>query len=45
MPAIETTPITFASLAPALPEIYLTVMICAVLMVDVFAADSPRRSR
>ena len=36
------TDITFASLAPALPEIYLTLMICVVLMVDVFAG--PKRS-
>ena len=34
--------ITFASLAPALPEIYLTIMICVVLMVDVFAGPKRR---
>ena len=34
--------ITFASLAPALPEIYLTLMICVVLMVDVFAGHKRR---
>src|SRR6185436_13965333 len=33
---------TFASLAPALPEIYLTLMICVVLMVDVFAGPKRR---
>src|SRR5262249_23453179 len=33
---------TFASLAPALPEIYLTLMICVVLMVDVFAGPTRR---
>ncbi|HVY82015.1 MAG TPA: NADH-quinone oxidoreductase subunit NuoN [Steroidobacteraceae bacterium] len=38
----ETTPVTLASFAPALPEIYLTVMICAVLMVDVFAGQTRR---
>jgi len=31
------TDFSLASLAPAIPEIYLTVMICVVLMVDVFA--------
>jgi NADH-quinone oxidoreductase subunit N len=36
------TDITFASLAPALPEIYLTLMICVVLMVDVFAGPTRR---
>ena len=33
---------TLASLAPALPEIYLTIMICVVLMVDVFAGQTRR---
>src|SRR5689334_20488633 len=36
------TDVTFASLAPALPEIYLTLMICVVLMVDVFAGPKRR---
>jgi NADH-quinone oxidoreductase subunit N len=36
------TDITFASLAPALPEMYLTLMICVVLMVDVFAGPKRR---
>jgi NADH-quinone oxidoreductase subunit N len=36
------TPFTFASIQPALPEIYLTVMICVVLMVDVFAGQTRR---
>lgn len=34
--------LTFASFLPALPEIYLTVMICVVLMVDVFAGQTRR---
>ncbi len=38
----ETSAITLASLAPALPEIYLVTMICVVLMVDVFAGQSRR---
>jgi NADH-quinone oxidoreductase subunit N len=33
---------SFASYAPALPEIYLTVMICVVLMVDVFVGQTRR---
>jgi NADH-quinone oxidoreductase subunit N len=33
---------SLASYAPALPEIYLTVMICVVLMVDVFAGHKRR---
>jgi len=38
------TPIlTVASLAPALPEIYLTAAICFVLLVDVFAGAAARR--
>jgi NADH-quinone oxidoreductase subunit N len=38
------TPIlTIASLAPALPEIYLTAAICLVLLVDVFAGVAARR--
>ena len=36
-------PPTLLSLAPALPEIYLTVAICAVLLVDVFAGRAARR--
>jgi NADH-quinone oxidoreductase subunit N len=32
----------FADVAPALPEIYLTIMICVVLMVDVFAGQNRR---
>src|SRR3954466_4185768 len=36
------TDITLASLAPALPEIYLTLAICVVLMVDVFAGPKRR---
>ena len=34
------TDVTLASLTLALPEIYLTVMICVVLMVDVFAGPT-----
>ena len=34
---------TLASLAPALPEIYLTAAICFVLLVDVFSGDAARR--
>jgi NADH-quinone oxidoreductase subunit N len=33
---------SFASLAPAIPEIYLTIMICVVLMVDVFVGQKRR---
>ena len=33
---------TWSSLLPALPEIYLTVAICVVLMVDVFAGEARR---
>ncbi|HEV7716020.1 MAG TPA: NADH-quinone oxidoreductase subunit NuoN [Steroidobacteraceae bacterium] len=33
---------SLASYAPAIPEIYLTVMICVVLMVDVFAGQTRR---
>ena len=36
------TDVSFASLAPALPEIYLALMICVVLMVDVFAGPKRR---
>jgi NADH-quinone oxidoreductase subunit N len=36
------TAFSLASLAPALPEIYLTLMICVVLMVDVFAGQTRR---
>jgi len=35
--------LTLASLAPALPEIYLTAAICLVLLVDVFAGAAARR--
>jgi NADH-quinone oxidoreductase subunit N len=34
---------TLASIAPALPEIYLTAAICLVLLVDVFAGAAARR--
>ena len=34
---------TLASLAPALPEIYLTAAICLVLLVDVFSGSAARR--
>ena len=34
---------TFASLAPALPEIYLAAAVCVVLLADVFAGASARR--
>ena len=38
------TPIaSFASLAPALPEIWLTVAACIVLLTDAFAGRSARR--
>jgi NADH-quinone oxidoreductase subunit N len=37
------TSMTFASLAPALPEIYLTAAICVVLLVDAFAGRASRR--
>jgi NADH-quinone oxidoreductase subunit N len=36
------TDLTLASFLPALPEIYLTVMICVVLLVDVFAGQTRR---
>src|SRR5207253_11145451 len=38
----DALPISLASLAPALPEIYLITMICVVLMVDVFAGQTRR---
>ncbi len=38
-----TPTLTLASLAPALPEIYLTAAICVVLLVDVFAGAAARR--
>lgn len=38
-----TPTLTIASLAPALPEIYLTAAICFVLLVDVFAGSAARR--
>jgi NADH-quinone oxidoreductase subunit N len=37
-----TTPFTWASLQPALPEIYLTAAICVLLLADVFAGDKRR---
>ncbi len=40
---MNTPVLTFASLAPALPEIYLTGAICLVLLVDVFAGAAGRR--
>jgi NADH-quinone oxidoreductase subunit N len=39
---MPTTQFDFATVAPALPEIYLTIMICVVLMVDVFAGQTRR---
>jgi NADH-quinone oxidoreductase subunit N len=33
---------TWASLQPALPEIYLTAAICVLLLADVFAGDKRR---
>jgi NADH-quinone oxidoreductase subunit N len=39
---MQETPFSFASLVPALPEIYLAIMICVVLMVDVFAGQTRR---
>ncbi len=38
-----TPTLTIVSLAPALPEIYLTAAICFVLLVDVFAGSAARR--
>ena len=38
-----TPTLTLASIAPALPEIYLTAAICLVLLVDVFAGAAARR--
>ena len=38
-----TSTITLASLAPALPEIYLAAAICVVLLVDVFAGKAAAR--
>jgi NADH-quinone oxidoreductase subunit N len=35
--------LTLASLAPALPELYLTAAVCLVLLVDVFAGAAARR--
>jgi NADH-quinone oxidoreductase subunit N len=37
-----TTPFTWASLQPALPEIYLVAAICVLLLADVFAGDKRR---
>ena len=37
------TELTWASLQPALPEIYLTAAICVLLMADVFFGDRRRR--
>jgi NADH-quinone oxidoreductase subunit N len=39
---MNTPVITWASLQPALPEIYLTAAICALLMADVFFGDKRR---
>jgi NADH-quinone oxidoreductase subunit N len=39
---MPTSQFDFATVAPALPEIYLTIMICVVLMVDVFAGQTRR---
>ncbi len=39
------TAITWASLQPALPEIYLTAAICVLLLVDVFAGRRAAGSR
>ena len=40
---MNTPVLTLASLAPALPEIFLTIAICVVLLVDVFAGARSRR--
>jgi NADH-quinone oxidoreductase subunit N len=40
---MNTPVLTLASLAPALPEIFLTISICAVLLADVFAGARSRR--
>ena len=36
------TAFTWASLQPALPEIYLTAAVCLLLLVDVFAGEKRR---
>lgn len=38
-----TSTMTLASLAPAIPEIYLTVALCVILLVDAFAGSASRR--
>ncbi len=38
-----TSTMTLASLAPAIPEIYLTVALCVILLVDAFAGRASRR--
>jgi NADH-quinone oxidoreductase subunit N len=38
-----TSTLTLASLAPAIPEIYLTVALCVILLVDAFAGQASRR--
>lgn len=40
---MNTPALTLASLAPALPEIYLTAAICVVLLADVFMGERGRR--
>jgi NADH-quinone oxidoreductase subunit N len=40
---MNTPVLTLASLAPALPEIFLTIAICVVLLADVFAGARSRR--
>ena len=35
-------PMTWSSLAPAMPEICLVVAICAILLIDVFAGEKRR---
>ena len=39
---VAATAITWASLQPALPEIYLTAAICVLLLADVFFGDKRR---
>ncbi len=41
-PETDVTPFTWASLQPALPEIYLTAAICVLLLADVFFGDRRR---
>ncbi len=42
-PPMDSAAFTWASLQPALPEIYLTAAICVLLLVDVFFGDRNRR--